>query len=681
MRACLDLLVKYNYIESEGKTLRQIYEDAIGIYKIEREDPKMWQLLYDHKIESLFQMEQQSGIKGIELTRPQTVEELASINSVMRLMTTEKGAQQPLEIFAERKNNPSLWEREMIKYGLTEEERKWLHGWLDTSYGICETQETLMSMLQDEKIGGHSLLFADRVRKSVAKKKPEEFLQCQKEFYQTVKDKGLSQNLAYYVWQVVFSMSRGYSFCMAHTLAYSLVGLQEMNLAYKYPIIFWDTANLIVDSGAMNLEDEINLDEDDDDDEEKIKNSSCDYGKIASAIGKMKSRGLAFSLPDINKSDITFSPDLEKGIILYGLRGITRVGNQLIKDIIKNRPYTSIEDFLSKVKVNKVQMISLIKAGTFDNIYSKSRQEIMDIYLDLIADKKKRITLQNMQMLIAKDMIPKELEFEKKLFNFNKYLKARKDGDYYSLDVIAATFFNNNYNEDLLVDVKISSEDYSAKILQRTWDSIYKKGMEPVRIWMKENQQTILDTLNQSLLVDVAEKYVEGNISKWEMDSLSFYYHDHELQKLKNEVYDIDNYFDLPEEPEVERTFPSKDGGEIVIYKIHRIAGTIIDKDKNKNMITLLTPRGVVVVKIWKSQFAAWDKQISQVGEDGKKHVLEKSFFTRGNKIIITGIKRDGTFIPKKYKNTEYPLFERIDKLDDNGFILASATERMEVDD
>ena len=197
---------------------------------------------------------------------------------------------------------------------------------------------------------------------------------------------------------------------------------------------------------------------------------------------------------------------------------------------------------------------------------------------------------------------------------------------------------------------------------------------------MKANQQKILDNLNNSLLMDAAEKYTEGNISKWEMDSLSFYYHDHELQNLKNEVYNIDNYFELPEEPEIERTFPSKDGGEIVIYKIHRIAGTVIDKDKNKNMITLLTPDGVVVVKIWKSQFAAWDKQISKVGEDGKKHVLEKSFFTRGNKMIITGIKRDNTFIPKKYKNTEYPLFERIDKLDENGFILASAAERMEAD-
>lgn len=461
----------------------------------------------------------------------------------------------------------------------------------------------------------------------------------------------------------------------AHTLAYSLVGLQEMNLAYKYPIIFWDTANLIVDSGAMNLSDEIDF-ENEDEDSEKVKNSSMDYGKVASAIGKMKARGLSFSLPNVNKSDLTFSPDLENNRILYGIRGITRVGNQLIKEIIKNRPYSSIEDFLSKVKVNKPQMINLIKSGAFDELYDLTREDIMNIYLNLIADKKKRITLQNMQMLIAKDLIPKELEFEKKLFNFNKYLKKFKEGDFYKLDVIAATFFNNNYDESLLTDIQVSDDDYSAKIFQTKWDSIYKKGMEPVRVWMKENQEQILNDLNQSLLEDTAEKYTEGNISKWEMDSLSFYYHDHELAKLKTEAYGISDYFSLPAEPQVERKFTTKDGNEISLFKVTRIAGTVIDKDKNKSSVTLLTTTGVVTVKVWKNQFAKWDKQISERDSEGVKHVVEKSWFTRGNKLIVTGIRREDTFIPKKYKNTEYPLFERIDKLDENGWILQSVTER-----
>ena len=40
----------------------------------------------------------------------------------------------------------------------------------------------------------------------------------------------------------------------SHTLAYSLIALQEMNLAYKYPIIFWNCACLISDSGGNEKE-------------------------------------------------------------------------------------------------------------------------------------------------------------------------------------------------------------------------------------------------------------------------------------------------------------------------------------------------------------------------------------------------------------------------------------------
>lgn len=460
-----------------------------------------------------------------------------------------------------------------------------------------------------------------------------------------------------------------------------------MNLAYRYPIIYWDTANLIVDSGAMNLSDEINEDEKEDEDDEedkeeekKIKNSSTDYGKIAAAIGKMKSRGLKFSLPDINKSALTFSPLVSEGVILYGLRGITRVGNQLIKDILKQRPFQNIEDFLEKVKVNKTQTISLIKSGAFDNLYkNKSREEIMDEYLNLITDKKKRITLQNMKMLIEKDLIPEELDFERRLYNFNKYIKNFKVKTFYKLDKIALKFYLDNYDDSLLTQQSITENGIEGMIAQKDWDNIYKKGMDPMRKWMKDNQQEILNKLNNLLLQENKEKYCKGNISKWEMDSLSFYYHNHELQDLRTDIYDIDDYNKL-ESNELDRTFTTKNGDEITLFKIHRIAGTVIDKNKNKSTVTLLTTTGVVTLKIWKNQFGVWDKRIFEKDEEGKKHVLEKSWFERGNKLIITGIKRDDTFIPKKYKSTPYPLFTKINKIE-NGFITDSQTDRVEVEE
>lgn len=284
-----------------------------------------------------------------------------------------------------------------------------------------------------------------------------------------------------------------------------------------------------------------------------------------------------------------------------------------------------------------------------------------------------------MQMLITKNMIPEELDFEKRLFNFNKYLKKNKEDNYYLLDNIAMRFYKDNYDITLLEALNINNEEETAKILQTKWDSIYKKDMEPVRVWMKTNQEEILNNLNSNLLNEVKDKYADGNISKWEMDSLSFYYHPHELANLKKEIYDIDDFNKL-QENEIDKEFPTKTGEIITMFKIHRIAGTVIDKNKDKGLVILLTPTGVVNVKIWKNQFAKWDKQISERGSDGKKHVIEKSFFTRGNKLIITGIRRGDDFVPKKYKSTTYPLFERIDKIDDKGFILESVVERARED-
>ena len=82
---CLDLLIQ-NKLVKPGETLKETYEKVIGIYNLEREAPEMWKMVWEHKIQALFQMEQQSGIQGIALTKPESVEDLAHLNSVIRLM-------------------------------------------------------------------------------------------------------------------------------------------------------------------------------------------------------------------------------------------------------------------------------------------------------------------------------------------------------------------------------------------------------------------------------------------------------------------------------------------------------------------------------------------------------------------------------------------------------------------
>lgn len=118
----------------------------------------------------------------------------------------------------------------------------------------------------------------------------------------------------------------------------------------------------------------------------------------------------------------------------------------------------------------------------------------------------------------------------------------------------------------------------------------------------------------------------------------------------------------------IAKTFPSKDGTPINIYELHHICGTVLNKNKIKGTVVLLTPNGVVNVKIWKNQFAKYDKQISAVQPDGKKKIMEKSWFQRGNLLYIQGIRQGDNFIPKAYKNSVHsnPIMKitRINNLD-----------------
>jgi len=711
---CLDLLKKDERIE--GDTLKEMYENTIGIYNLERDAEDMWHMCWNHEVMNLFQMEQQSGIQGIAALKPTSVDELAILNSVIRLMAQEKGAEIPLQKLARFKIDKRCWDAELAQYGLGKDAKDILEPVLNLSYGLCISQEQFMQLVQLPELGGFNLTWADKLRKSIAKKNPAAYEELTKEYIKTVREKELNEDLCKYVWNVLIAMSRGYGFNASHTLAYSLIGLQELNLAYRYPIIYWNCACLIADSGGgesdeieeLEVEIEENLnpiskeiedfssDDSEDDivdgyDEEDVdsypsevvvmkdgkkkkKAKTTNFGKIATAIGKMTSQNIEIISPNINKSDFTFTPDVENNVIQYGLSGMTRIGEDIVKDIIAKRPFDSVEDFLNKVKVNKPQMVNLIKSGAFDELCG-DRLESMTQYIDIACEKKKRVTLQNMKMLIDFGLMPQEYELDCKIFNFNKYLKKFKCDDYYLLDDNSYRFFSENYDIDELYPAE---GDFDFKIKQTVWDKHYDKVKDNLRPFVKEHSEELLESINNKLFNDLWNKYCDGSLSKWEMDSISCYLHEHELINADLMSHGVVNFFNLPDEPILDRYIPIK-GKQVPLYKIHRIAGTILDKDKNKGIVTLLTLEGVVTVKIFGAVFNQYDRQISEKGADGKKHVLEKGWLARGNKIIVTGIRRGEMFVGKKYSRTPYHLVELITDIKENGTIITKE-ERMEIE-
>ena len=680
IHTCLDLLCDTGYIERKA-TLKETYNEYLDIYKLERNSPEMWNMVQTHQIQSLFQMEKQSGIQGIALTKPVSVDDLAVLNSVIRLMAQNKDEEQPLVKYAKFKHNIKLWHEEMDRYGINKEEQELLASIVGQSYGIAESQEKIMRLVQMPECGGFNLTWADSLRKAVAKKQPEAYLKLQEEYFEAVEAKKLSKNLCNYVWNVLIAMSRGYSFNLSHTLAYSLVALQEMNLAYRYPIIFWNCACLITDSGGNESQDEneeafeemaescetedIKEPEDEEEEEKKKRSRATDYKKIATAIGKMKQAGITVEPPNINTSSYTFTPDVENNKIIFGLSGILSVGEDVINDTIANRPYSSPKDYLNKVKPKRQAMISLIKGGAFDSMMD--RKLCMAWYIWEMCDKKKRLTLQNLPGLIKHNLLPETTEQQimaRRIYEFNRYLKAMCKGnaEYYKLDERAINFLIE-IEHDVLIE-----EDFKLNI--KAWDKkVYQPWMDVFRAWIADDKEGILSNLNNTIFKEDWDKYATGTISAWEMEALCYYYHDHELINVNRGKYGIQNFFKMPEEPVIDRSF-EKGGKTINLFKLYKICGTCIAKDKAKSTVTLLTPEGVVNVKFRKEYFSIFDKQISKKQEDGTKKVIERSWFNRGSMIMVQGFRSGDNFVPKKYASSVGHQLYRIDGIEKNGDLI-----------
>lgn len=536
-----------------------------------------------------------------------------------------------------------------------------------------------MSLVQEERLGGNSLNFADKCRKALAKKIGSLFDECEEEYYRNIKEKHCSEKLAKYVWEVLLRVQRGYSFNRSHCLAYSLIALQEMNLAYKYPIIFWNCACLITDTGGQEENDDeiqeevVDIYESEDFEEyeyidapdkktkiRKKRTRSTDYAKLATAISKMRQAGIEVVPPDINKSSYTFTPDVANNRIIFGLSGILNVGEDVIQSTIKNRPYASVRDYIFKTDTKRQAMISLIKGGAFDELMD--RKVCMGWYLWETCDKKQRITLQNLSSLFKYNLVPQDKEdyiLAKRVYEFNRYLKARckQSDNNYLLDTRAINFLQEINCDNLI------SNDFILNAKQ--WDKIYQSYMDIFRVWISENKEQILKDLNTVIFQEAWYKYASGNYSSWEMEALCFYYHEHELSNIPNEKYGFKDFFKLSEDPVVERTFRKGDK-EIKMFEIYKICGTCIAKNKEKSTVTLLTTTGVVEVKFRKEYFSMFDRQISIKNPDGTKSIVEKSWFNRGRMIVVQGIRSGDNFIAKKYASTGGHQLYLIDTIVDN---------------
>lgn len=663
IRTTMNLLLEDRIITWEGN-LKATYDKYLLPKQLNYKDPEMWAKAGRGEIVDLFQFDTSVGYQAMHLIKPQSISQLAIANSLMRLMAQDDNAELPLNTYVKFKNSERLWYQEMTDAGLNSDEVKILEKYLKPLSGVADSQESVMMIVMDPKITGFSVVEANGLRKAIAKKKFDTIDKIKKMFYEKGKEIGTRKKLLDYVWEVQVMRQAGYSFSVLHTMGYSTIALQEMNLAYNYPIIYWNTACLSVNAGAVNEEDYEDLVEEgiveiEEDDDNKRDGGKVQYGKVAAAISKFRTElGVKIELPDVNRAKFGFTPDFDDNVVWFGLKGITRIGDDLIREIIANRPYTSVDNFIEKLNktgartlVSKDRIIMLIKAGAFDKIEMRPREEIMRDYILKIYDKKTRITLQNVMALVKYDMLPEELAFEKKIFNFTKYIRKSKLKEYYVLDEVAQEFyFENNLGLDI-ENVKRGVEIVIA-INAEKWEKIYDKHMEKVREYIVNNQEQILEAYNHKAFEEEWNKYAAGNVLQWELEALNFYHSGHELEGVaKTMFYDITPVDKLPDN-EVIGVFDI-DGKTFPKYRIRHIIGTVLDKDKLKHTVTLSSPEGIITIKVYRSQFSKYDQVLSTVADDGTKNLIQDSFFKKGTHLMVTGIKRGDTFVPKVYKGIE----------------------------
>ena len=639
----MDYLLENGKITWEG-SLKATYYKWIHPDVLDYTTPEMWDIL--PTIYSVFQFDTPISTKALSATKPHSVMDLSAANSLLRLMP-DGADETPIDRYIRYKSAKSAWEEDTKNFGLNDSEREILWNYLADAYGMADSQEKVMRLSMDAHTAGYTLKEANKLRKSIAKKDDKLQAEAKALFFDCCKRQGTREIFADYIWNVVFAASMGYSFSQLHSYSYSIIALQELNLNWYYPRVYWNCACLSVEASGVNEE----------------KAGSTDYGEVAKAIYKMKKYGVNVHAPSINDSKIDFTPREEDNAILFGLGGISAINPQIAQQITANRPYTSFKDFFTKntyqgTLVTKSKLIQLIKAGCFDE-FNPDRVAIMREYFELSANNVNGLTIANMGQIKAVGIyIPKAIIAP---YNFKKYVTSKqflygkhpnfKSKNIYWLDNRALKYFNDNCRDCLVEGTDYWQEDDRTVVVDKSLEKLLKPSLDNLKSYI--NQPEFLDKFNEATIdKNMAESVGSYDVNRWSFESCAFYSTNHELAGIDLEEYNISHFSDLPVDPVfIERSYGKRSWKQ---FELSAICGTVIARTDSHHLITILTPDNEVVnVKMNEGSFAWYKRQISEINPDGSKTVVEKSWLNRGSLLICCGYRRgEDDFVCKTYKNS-----------------------------
>lgn len=410
---------------------------------------------------------------------------------------------------------------------------------------------------------------------------------------------------------------------------------------------------------------------------------------MAKAIYKMRQSNIIVKPPSINKSNMEFTPEEETNSILFGLAGIAGINVNIAQQIIDNRPYVSFTDFFNKNNfsgslVTNNKFIQLIKAGCFDEL-EPDRIKVMKQYVVLSTPAKKTLTLANIPEIFSikglGDNIPQELYEPYRMYKeicSSEFLYGKhpnfKSKKLYIVDESHLDFFNKHLRNSLRMG-QDWFEGYEGSNYIIVVDKAIEKALRPCIDGLKQfiASPDFVKEYNKKKYLTVFRDIVKtSNVNHWSLETCSYYAYDHELQCVPKEEYNVQAFDELPKDPIfITKSYRNREWKQ---YNLSRIMGAVIDRNDSHHTITLLDVNcNVVQVKFNSFDYAFYKQQIS---EDGK--VVDKSWFTRGNLLIVTGIRMgENDFRIKLYKSSVFQnKVEKINSLDPKTGLLYIQSKR-----
>lgn len=273
------------------------------INKISFECSKTWDLLAEGNTKGVFQLESRLGQSMSKKLKPENIEQLSALISIMRPGCLEaiRDGKTVSNHFIDKKNG-----QESVDYF-----NNALEPILKNTYGEMVYQEQAMEIAKE--IAGFDLQEADMLRKAIGKKKPEEMAKIKIKFLQGCENvKKVNQNEAEQIFGWI-EKSQRYSFNKSHAVSYAINAYISAFTKAHFPLVFF--------LSYLRLA------------KDKIKPQE----EILELIINAKSMGIEVFSPNILFKNKDFGIFNDK--IYFGLTNIKGVGDSVftkLEELIKN---------------------------------------------------------------------------------------------------------------------------------------------------------------------------------------------------------------------------------------------------------------------------------------------------------------------------------------------------------